>query len=303
MTALEEQVRVLLFSNHPVLPGQIATMLNSQRYCIRVADMPIAFDDDPPDVILVDVNHSPLDGERWLASVRQHETTVDVPIVLVTGKEDLERWIPQLEQGVVDYVTTPFGAAELRARISLVLRTRAMFEEARERHLRLERMSITDALTGLYNSWYLMHRCSEEVARAKRHRYPVSCLMLDIDNFKQVNDTYGHPAGNAVLGEMGGLLKANTRTSDVVGRYGGEEFLLLLPQTNRGEALVLAERLRKVVEEHRFRVGRASIQLTVSVGAATFPDRGIVGHETLVRHADRAMYRAKLGGRNRVVAG
>lgn len=294
---------MLLISEQAQVVSRIGELLSGPGYRFTAVPAKELAAAAAPHIILLDVETSPGEGERILGRLRALEATRDVPVVLLTGEDDVERWLAYFAEGLVDYLSRPFSRSELAARIALVRRTKAMFDETRQRNRRLKELSITDSLTGLYYGWYVQHRCREEVARAKRHQYPIACLMLDVDNFKRVNDGYGHPAGNAVLAQLGRLLKASTRASDIAGRYGGEEFLLILPQTGRGEALTLAERLRRTVADHAFKVGGAVLNVTVSVGVAAFPDVSVIGHETLVRQADRAMYQAKLDGRNRVVAG
>lgn len=280
----------------------IGEMLRSPGYRVTAVTAGELAVTATPHVVLLDCGTSPAEGERALGRLLAQEETREAPIVLLTGEDDLERWLSRLEGWPVDYLRRPFDRDELVARIALVRRNKAMLDAARQRSRRLEELSITDSLTGLYNGWYLQHRCREEIARAKRHQYPVACVMLDVDDFKRINDGHGHPAGNAVLAQLGQLLKTQTRASDIPGRYGGEEFLLILPQTSRVEALALAERLRQMVADYTFKVGRAILRITVSIGVAAFPDAGVSGHETLVRQADQAMYQAKLHGRNRVVA-
>lgn len=300
---LDCPLKVLLISDRAGTVTRIGQMLDSPGYEFDVVAAGEFTATGTPHVILLDVEGSPVEGERILTRLRGMEPTRETPVVLLTGEDGAERWLSRLEGGLVDYLGPAYSRDDLAMRITLVRRTRAVLDEARQLNRRLETMSITDPLTGLYNSWYLQHRCREEITRAKRHQHSVSCLFLDVDNFKRVNDSYGHPAGNAVLAELGGLLKSATRASDIVGRYGGEEFLLILPETNRGEAVVLGERLCRVVEMHQFSVGEEVLNVTVSAGVATFPGEGVRGHETLVGQADRACYQAKLNGRNQVGAG
>ncbi len=170
---------------------------------------------------------------------------------------------------------------------------------------RLEQESITDALTGLYNRRYLDRRLDEEFARAQRYALPLAVLLLDIDHFKRVNDSYGHQTGDQVLSDLGKLALSTARNTDIAARYGGEEFLVIAPNTPAASAEVLAERLRKIVASHTLSVaGGASqpvaLEVTVSVGVADL-GRGINSPQELVRRADEALYRAKQAGRNRVV--
>jgi len=169
----------------------------------------------------------------------------------------------------------------------------------------LEHESSTDPLIGIYNRRYLDRRLNEEVARARRYALPLSVLLLDIDHFKRINDTYGHLVGDAVLNHLGKLLSQTIRSTDIVARYGGEEFLILAPNTSPSSAAVLAERLRQHIEAHELVVAgelnkRQEIRITVSLGVAGL-SREVADSRSLVRNADQALYRAKQEGRNRVV--
>ena len=168
---------------------------------------------------------------------------------------------------------------------------------------RVQNLAIRDSLTGLFNHRHTMDLLSREVERAVRYAGGVSALMLDIDHFKKVNDEHGHLAGDAVLREVARLLRGALRTVDSVGRYGGEEFLVLLPQTPPDEARRTGERMRQQIGDHVFRVGTRELRVTVSVGVATWESGGAQSAEGLMREADQALYRAKEAGRNRVADG
>jgi two-component system cell cycle response regulator len=176
-----------------------------------------------------------------------------------------------------------------------------LFERMEDEKTRLEKLAITDYLTGAYNIRYFYNRIKEEFSRAQRYKLPLSCLMLDIDLFKGVNDKFGHRTGDIILREFTQLLKKHTRKSDVLARYGGEEFIMLLPQTTEGGAVVKAEAVRTYVEAFSFRELKGKRGLTVSIGVATYPGKGIKNMEDLISFADNALYRAKTAGRNLVM--
>ncbi len=176
-----------------------------------------------------------------------------------------------------------------------------LFEKIEDEKTRLEKLAITDYLTGAYNIRYFYHRIKEEFSRAQRHQLPLSCLMLDIDLFKGVNDKFGHRTGDIILKEFTQLLKKHTRKSDVLARYGGEEFIMLLPQTTESGAVVKAESLRTYVENYRFRDLKGKRSLTVSIGVAAYPGKSIKSMGDLISFADTALYRAKTAGRNLVM--
>lgn len=193
-----------------------------------------------------------------------------------------------------------FGEVVIRAAVAAIRRAQAL-ESTRADNRRLEELATTDALTRLMNRRALLDRLGVEVDRARRFKSQVSLLMLDLDNFKSVNDQHGHLGGDSMLRQMGAVLSGAVRTIDVVARYGGEEFVLILPETANDGAAVFAERLRERVAEHEFELdAEQRMHLTCSVGVATFPTPFVTSTEDLFARADEALYRAKSGGRNQV---
>lgn len=176
-----------------------------------------------------------------------------------------------------------------------------IFERMENEKAHLEKLAITDFLTEVFNIRYFYHRLAEEFSRSERYKLSLSCLMLDIDRFKEINDRHGHRVGDIVLREFAQLLKKRTRKSDVLARYGGEEFIMLLTQTSVEGALVKAEALRSVVEGYRFQGLKGEKGPTVSIGVATYPHAQIISKDDLITHADNALFEAKNSGRNRVV--
>jgi two-component system cell cycle response regulator len=175
-----------------------------------------------------------------------------------------------------------------------------LFEKVKTEKAELKKLSITDFLTGVYNVRYFYHRLSEEFSRAQRYGTDLSCIMFDIDYFKNINDTYGHRTGDMVLREFAMLVKALVRQSDVLARYGGEEFILLLPHTNKENSIVEAERLASAVRKHKFKGLKARERITISIGIASYPDDRIKTQDTLINFADDALLKAKQGGRDRI---
>ena len=177
-----------------------------------------------------------------------------------------------------------------------------LFSQIEDEKTRLEKMAITDYLTGIYNIRYFHHRMIEEFSRAERYGTPISCLMLDIDYFKKINDSYGHRIGDLVLKELASQLKKHTRKSDVLARYGGEEFIILLPQTSAEGAVMEAERIRNAIKLHAFKSMKSQERLTISIGISTFPSSKIKTHDELISRSDDALYEAKKRGRDRAVS-
>ncbi len=171
-----------------------------------------------------------------------------------------------------------------------------------EANRKLEQLSVTDGLTGLYNHRYLMHILELEFARAVRYRHRMALLMLDVDFFKQVNDRYGHPCGDAVLRSVSRLLKQKARGTDIIARYGGDEFAIIMMEIDLDDALKVAEKIRRKIEIHLFHCEGITLPLTASIGLAAYHGDGVHCWEELLRAADKALYQAKEGGRNRVAS-
>ena len=177
-----------------------------------------------------------------------------------------------------------------------------IFESTELANLELEKLAITDGLTGAFNHRQFLARLDDEFNRAKRYGNPLSCIMLDIDYFKSINDAFGHKQGDTVLKEITDIIKNNSRKTDVVARYGGEEFVVLLPQTDRDGAFIQAERLRNAVKGFRCSGQDRCIKVTISLGVSTFPSPEIKKADDLVGMADKALYKAKNNGRDKTVA-
>lgn len=222
-----------------------------------------------------------------------------VPIVFATSEPDAGAWL--LEEGLVDALMPPEAGPLLRrATLVNLFERSAAAESMKQQNTELSHRSISDSLTRLYNHGHLLEMLEREYRRADRTRDPLACLMVDIDHFKAVNDTHGHRFGDYVLVEIAMLLRGSLRQSDIVGRYGGEEFMIILPDTDAASASTLAEKLRKIIEEHPFAHADCQSVITASFGVATNTDQGVFEPEHLLQMADRALYFAKESGRNRV---
>jgi diguanylate cyclase (GGDEF)-like protein len=243
-----------------------------------------------PDLILLDVNMPEIDGLETCR--RLVGDNAKIPIIFLTAQAAVDDRVAGLEAGGRDYVTKPFHAAELHARVRAVLKEKLAQDAAEKRAEEFKILAISDALSGVANRRYFDVRYAEERDRAERYKTPLSCLMVDIDRFKAVNDTFGHAVGDQVIQEVARILKKAVRSCDFIARYGGEEFVALLPETDLKEARIIAERIRAGVEELKPPAGIE--QVTVSIGVSIGLD------ERLVERADQALYEAKRNGRNRV---
>ena len=263
--------------------------------------------DEAPDLILLDLVMPKLNGIEVCRILKAQERFRMIPVILLTARESMKSKVEGLEFGADDYLTKPIDPLELTARVKSMLRLKALQDELvqtnrklKSMNERLQELSVTDTLTGLHNRLYFRARIGHEFERADRYRSHLSCAMADIDHFKQVNDTYGHATGDAVLKDIGLIFKEALRRIDLAARYGGEEFVFLLPETDEDEALLVGERIREAVERHRFEHEGQVVELTISVGIATFPHTAIESEDRLIDCADQALYRAKRSGRNRV---
>lgn len=251
-----------------------------------------------PHVILLDVEMPRLDGHQVLAELKNDPRLSDTPVVFLTGRTKTEDVVEALRLGAHDYLRKPFDHAELIARVTAAARVKALHDELQRRAEELDRMSRLDALTGLHNRRHLDEHLRATVSAAKRRKQWLAVLMIDVDHFKSVNDSLGHAAGDEVLCEVARRLTRALRAEDVAGRWGGEEFLVLLPQTDAEGAVVVGERVRALVDKGPVRLADGEVPVTVSVGVA-----GGLGPDgdDLVQRADTALYEAKAAGRNRVV--
>jgi len=254
-----------------------------------------------PELVLCDVEMPGLDGERLLQVKESRPEVRDVPLLFLTADPDLDRRARLLEQGASDLIAKPFHPSELVARLRLHLNLKRLQDELREKNEALSRLSTTDSLTGLRNRRYVDEVLAIEVLRAQRYGSPLSVLMADLDHFKEVNDAHGHLVGDEVLRRVADLLRQNLRVTDVGGRYGGEEFIVIMAQNPVEGARLLAERWREAVAEARFEVVPAgALEVTLSVGVAGYDRDKHHSAVDVVAAADAALYRAKQAGRNRV---
>jgi two-component system, cell cycle response regulator len=252
------------------------------------------------DLIICDLEMPRMDGFKFMQMVNSREDLRDIPIIMLTGREDRDLKIKGLEQGACDYVTKPFDAGELVARVKVQLKIKSLQDELKRSNELLKELSNTDPLTHLYNRRYLTKVLSSELIRAKRYNESLSFIILDIDHFKKVNDAYGHQNGDTVLSAVAEVVQAGRRCYDIVARYGGEEFVLVLPGTTLAGGITVAQRLREDVRLISFKPPLELLSITISLGVATFPSAQIEDEDSLIRQADEALYRAKQNGRNRV---
>lgn len=250
---------------------------------------------EKPDIILMDLMMPGINGFEASRRLKAELPTSDIPVILLSARREPQTKREGFDAGIDHYVEKPFDLDEMDARIRSML-------QKNKTYLKLQVEATVDEKTGLANYRVFYKKLREEWERSERYGLPLSIVMLDLDDFKQVNDSVGHPAGDRVLREFAMLVSGGARGTDVAARYGGEEFAMILPHTDRERAERVAERIRAAVFEFSFLEPDHALRLTVSAGVATFASGlDIASGEQLVAAADRALYAAKKAGKNRVV--
>ena len=292
---------------------------NNGREALRLAQL------EKPDVILLDIQMPELDGFEVCRRLKADMDTSNIPVVFLTAKhKDIDSMSLGLSLGAEDYIVKPFSSIELRARVSVLARLKRQWDELGQKNKELaetnetleetneqliqaqkalEQMAITDPLTALYNRRYFTERLSEAFAMVDRETVIVHLIMFDLDHFKNVNDTYGHQVGDAVLLQFSHILRRAVRKNDIIARIGGEEFVIAMLKIPSDRAHMAADRIRKEVEKYKFEAEGHTLSMTTSIGVATYPDLKIKSPtlEKLLRAADEALYYAKTHGRNKTI--
>jgi diguanylate cyclase (GGDEF)-like protein len=308
--------RVLVVEDSHTQAEWLAQVLTGEGYQVRVAAdgrEAIRFvRTEPPDLVLLDMILPDMNGLEVLRFIKSPSGDQFIPVILLSVKSDLDSRVVGLRLGADDFLAKPYADAEIKARAAAMLRIKTLQDQLRGAKAQLERLSVTDGLTGLYNHLHFGKRLGEEFARSQRYSDPLSLIMLDLDHFKRVNDEHGHPFGDRVLRGTAALITTSFRGSDICVRYGGEEFAVILPNTLVQGAQVVAERFLKKVREKTYPIegvnpgggnpgggNPVEVRVTASAGIASFPSRNVNSSESLVKRADEALYCAKREGRDR----
>jgi len=308
----KKKKRILVVDDHEDNIELLRARLEARGYEIYAAsDGQAALDQVDrvlPDLILLDVMMPKMDGMEVVRRLKADKNLPFIPVIMQTALDTTANKVEGLDAGADDYITKPINFAELEAKVNALLRIKSLETELRDRKTQVEvlndkltRISLTDGLTEIDNRRCLEERLHEMWQHSVRLHEPIALIMCDIDKFKSVNDNYGHQAGDSVLKEVARLLKEEAREIDRVGRYGGEEFLLILQGTVLDAAVTFAERLRQKVEGHTFTYTGGTLRRTISCGVAASPHPRVKDQEALLKAADEALYVAKETGRNRVV--
>jgi len=297
--------RILIVDDRPSSYERIAAMLGEHAVEVEAepAEALIRAAEGDYELIIVSLSLENFDGLRLCSQLRSVDRTRHIPILVIADPDSDARLARGLEIGVNDYLVRPLDKNEMLARVRTQIKKKRYAERLRDNVQMSIEAAITDALTGLHNRRYMETHLNALVEQAASHGKPIAVLVLDIDFFKAINDTHGHDAGDDVLREFALRIRKSIRNIDLACRYGGEEFVIVMPETDMGVATMVAERLRRAVAGESFPVqqGMKLLNVTLSIGLATLSDAG-GDAAAILKRADQALYRAKRDGRNRVAA-
>jgi diguanylate cyclase (GGDEF)-like protein len=296
--------QVLIAEDDAMFRRILQSWLESWGYQVVVAEdgaeaWNILQQDHPPELLILDWIMPEIDGTELCRRIRERKRSPYQYILLVTGKDDRQDVVRGLEAGADDYLTKPFDRNEFQARLRVGRRILTLQHDLINARDELQFQATHDILTGVWNRGAVLDLLHRELERAARARTSTSVLMLDLDHFKKINDTYGHLTGDAVLREVANRITQSVRSYDLVGRYGGEEFLLVLAACGKSEIEQSADRIRLAIASTPILSVSSEIAVTASIGATVIADGGVTQEEILLT-ADKALYQSKNDGRNRV---
>lgn len=291
---MAEKIKILVVDNEKETLHLLTQVLSKAGYEVDTAsDIQETFEKinkNGYSVLLIELNVANGTSNRDVIK-KIKETNGDICVIVITAYPSIRSAVEAMREGAYDYITKPFDTEEIMLVVGRVAERYYLLKEAGQKELYRE-LAITDGLTGVYNHRHLHEVLPREIERAKRYSQPFSLLMIDIDDFKKFNDTQGHLAGDKLLSSLGRLLVAATRNADIIFRYGGEEFMVLLPQVGKKGGVEAAKRLLALIEQQ--------LPIRVSIGVASFPEDGTNNKDELIHKADTAMYKAKQLGKNRI---
>lgn len=286
---------ILVVDDEPSISQLINCILSEENYKITIAnsgkEVLKLSNLKSFDLILLDINMPGINGYDLCSTLKDSRETKDIPIIFLTGNSLPEEKVSGFNCGAIDYITKPFNGSELIARV------RNHLEMKHNRDF-LKEMALMDGLTKLYNHSYMHERLSEEISNARRHGLDLSLIMIDLDNFKQINDTFGHKLGDKVLRKVSASILEIIREEDVAGRYGGEEFIIILPNTDHSSAFKVAEKIRKSVRKLKWHIG--DLKITLSGGVHSLNGESVNG---FIEKTDILLYKAKNTGKDQIITG
>ena len=297
---------VLIIDDSPTIREKIIKILEANELFSRFYEAEDGLDgfkkllSSPVDVVLCDLEMPRMDGFKFLGMIKSRNELKDLPVIILTGVNEKDKKIKGLEQGAIDFVIKPFDPEELVARLRVHLKIKHLQDDLKRSNEMLLELSNTDHLTGLFNRRYLMESLVREVQRNTRKGGALSVMILDIDHFKRINDTYGHLQGDVVLQKVASQIQKSLRSYDIAARYGGEEFFLILPESNQKEAAAVADRLRQSIQEMTYNGALNGLTVTDSFGVSSVLFDSDESIDDLIKRTDENLYRAKNSGRNRV---
>ena len=302
----KENIFVLVADNNPLDIAAIRSILSSRsdvKYNIQISAA--GFDTlekvagNKFDLVLMKHNLPGMNGIEMLQEISQRKLNIPVIMIVPEGKENAG--VKAMNKGACDYLTCEeIKTTSLPRAIHRAVHRKNLEKDIEESIVKLERMAIKDGLTGLYNQKHFLEVLSNDFKKAQRHLQPLSCIMIDIDYFKSVNDTHGHQFGDYVLAQSAAIFMRIVRDTDFVARYGGEEFFVILPNTDHKGAYILAERIRVAFSKKVFKKDDVSQGVTVSLGISSMSDHNVISEDVIIANADNALYHAKWRGRNNV---
>ena len=301
-------MRVLIADDDPVHTRVLEGLLAAAGYGVLkavngVEALKTLEGSDPIQLVIADWMMPEMDGIQLCREIRKRFNEPYVYIILLTARDQRDDIVEGLDAGADDYLIKPVHHSELNARIRAAERIIGLQDRllAAQEHLRIQAMY--DALSGLWNRRAIFEALARELDRSRRQQSPLAVIMIDLDHFKRINDTYGHLVGDDVLREAAQRLRETVRSYDFVGRYGGEEFLIVAPGSESSRAMDLAERIRRLFAENPIRLSTAAIPVTLSLGVVCLQDGQAAEINKVLSAADHALYSAKSGGRNNSVLG
>ena len=287
---------VLVIEDHPDQRELLMIVLQKEGYRVIAAANGVEalekLEKEPVQIVLSDIMMPKMNGFELINKIRSNPAFKNIYLILITARIQEGDRVRGLDLGADDYITKPFSFSELLARVRVGSRV-VQYQQ------HLEYQTLIDALTGLFNRRAFEKKIEEEFERAKRYHHPLSLLIADIDNFKTINDTYGHHAGDQVLKGIAEALRDKSRRSDFASRYGGEEFVLILPETDLENALQAAKKMVAEIKGQSFGTPTRSFSLTISVGISSTSNKDYSEWEEMLQDADQALYLAKNKGKNR----
>jgi diguanylate cyclase (GGDEF)-like protein len=304
MSVPGQEFKILVADDSPVSRKLVESTLSSRQYPLLLAksgqEALDLFAQHKPAVVITDWMMPDLSGLELCQKIRADSQKSYTYIILLTSISEKESLVQGLAAGADDYLTKPFNPDELLARVGVGKRIIDLQRQIEAQNRQLEELALTDPLTGLPNRRAVQDHATMQLNSAARHGFPYWVAMADLDHFKRVNDTYGHEAGDSVLKRFAEILKANTRASDICGRMGGEEFILVMTYAGKENMQLVVERIRRQFEAEKFNFGGHAVTVTASFGVAGFEGQEQPDFTQIITRADAALYSAKRAGRNQM---